>query len=828
MEGAPTSNVWSEDDAHVRERQQRVLFSPNVAEAVYSKDGLELGTPTGSTGYPSHKLWETGADTTVAEVVKNLGQRLGQARAREHQHEVHDVVEQLLKLMQGKDPSAISVQLFAVPGAVDALAGLVVSDRGATGDMALMVLDIPAHTHPASRYAVCESTFLRLSVEALRLPPTRGNREARLRALALIGDLSSHCNRGRALVHATPGLFEALLGVISALNELQSTRESALSALVHITNSAEVAGAIRERERSRASEVTRSSSAPEFDRLLASVVSALPTSIMGTPRARLAAMDIVCNLFRVGGNVALDLSASLAVVQAMVKKVDGAPQMLIKAKEALTLYGQASGVDFMTMDASASMEYIADTPWGGQGQDDRLPQDAIQRVEQSLRVFYIVNCPKKLHKVPHILARFVSQGASARLLAQLNNDLRTTYGKSLTDYSNLSAGPNRDSDDPSAGSKTFCPASGPGPQHGGLSDSSAMHGLSGLDCSLECTSVGLYVITAIRPGGACERAGIEPGCVLEAINDVCTRGLSMSEIRALAGGPAGSTARLTINSIDAYDDEGRPLEPERSTADSAALSAHGDQSKVPVVDGSKLSRRASQLDDWHQAPKTPPPTAIYREPEFNVSSAVSKEIVGRDNTYHRDTPLYTTPTSAAFSFGMTPASPASVLTTSALQVESRKACMCVHTHSSQTKPSTLTHNYTNTHTLLQAENVASLSSDAAPSTPALRHSGSTPTVPTAVPTVAAPALSQLDDPQPPLSRTLERKSGPLAFVHTESVSPPPPPPSPAKSTLLQATPNYSACSSYSYQENSESDVRSGPARAEREAGADQDEVEAMR
>ena len=195
--------------------------------------------------------------------------------------------------------------------------------------------------------------------------------------------------------------------------------------------------------------------------------------------------------------------------------------------------------------------------------------------------------------------------------------------------------------------------------------------------------------------------------------------------------------------------------------------------------------------------------------------------MGRDNTYHRDTPLYTTPTSAPFSLGMTPASPASVLTTSALQVESRKACMCA-------KQSKLTHTYTHTHTLLQAENVASLSSDAAPSTPALRHSGSTPTVSTAVPTVAAPALSQLDDPQPPLSRTLERKSGPLAFVHTESVSPPPPPPSPAKSTLLQATPNYSACSSYSYQENSESDVRSGPARAEREAGAGQDEVEAMR
>ena len=709
MEGAPPiSRVWSKDDANVRERQQRVLFSPNVAEAVYSKDGLELGTPTGSTGYSSHKLWETGADTSV-EVVKNLGQRLGQARAGEQHHEVHDVVEQLLKLMQGTDPSAISVQLFAVPGVVDALADLVVSDRSATGDMALLVLDIPAHTHPASRYAVCESTFLRLSVEALRLPPTRGNREARLRALALIGDLSSHCNRGRALVHATPGLFEALLGVISALNELQSTRESALSALVHITKCAEVAEAIRERERSRASEVTRSSSAPEFDRLLASVVSALPTSIMGTPRARLAAMDIVCNLFRVGGNVALDLSASLAAIQAMVKKADGAPQMLMKAKEALTLYGQASGADLMTKDASACTlpEYTADTPRGGQVQDDRLSQDAIQRVEQSLRVFYIVNCPKKLHKVPHILARFVSQGASARLLAQLDNDLRTTYGKSLSDYSNLSAGPNRDSDDPSAGSGTFSPASGPRPQHGGLSDSSAMHGLSdssavhglsGLDCSLECTSVGLYVITAIRAGGACERAGIEPGCVLEAINDVCTRGLSMREIRALAGGPAGSTARLRINSIDAYDDEGRPLEPEQSTADPAALSARGDESTLQTVDGSERSRRASQLDDRHQAPKTPPPTAIYRIPEFDVSSAVSKEIVGRDNAHHRDTPLYTTPTTAPFSFGMTPATPASVLTASALQVESRKACMCVHTRSFQPKQSTLTHNYTHTHT----------------------------------------------------------------------------------------------------------------------------------
>ena len=53
-------------------------------------------------------------------------------------------------------------------------------------------------------------------------------RETRLRLLALIGDISSQSEEARCNVCGVDGLLAALIGMVAAPNELQSTRESAL------------------------------------------------------------------------------------------------------------------------------------------------------------------------------------------------------------------------------------------------------------------------------------------------------------------------------------------------------------------------------------------------------------------------------------------------------------------------------------------------------------------------------------------------------------------------------------------------------------------------
>ena len=63
-------------------------------------------------------------------------------------------------------------------------------------------------------------------------------RETRLRLLALIGDISSQSEDARTAVSKAPGLLAALLSMVAAPNELQSTRESALVGLTcHATRS---------------------------------------------------------------------------------------------------------------------------------------------------------------------------------------------------------------------------------------------------------------------------------------------------------------------------------------------------------------------------------------------------------------------------------------------------------------------------------------------------------------------------------------------------------------------------------------------------------------
>jgi hypothetical protein len=73
--------------------------------------------------------------------------------------------------------------------------------------------------------------------------------------------------------------------------------------------------------------------------------------------------------------------------------------------------------------------------------------------------------------------------------------------------------------------------------------------LAGLDCSLALTPAGWHVISSVIPGGACDRSGVEPGSILEAIDGRALRGLSAAQIKELSRGAVGTTAKLTITSV---------------------------------------------------------------------------------------------------------------------------------------------------------------------------------------------------------------------------------------------------------------------------------------
>jgi len=90
-----------------------------------------------------------------------------------------------------------------------------------------------------------------------------------------------------------------------------------------------------------------------------------------------------------------------------------------------------------------------------------------------------------------------------------------------------------------------------GGRGGGREREGAELTLTGLDCSLALTPAGWHVISSVIPGGACDRSGVEPGSILEAIDGRALRGLSAAQIKELSRGAVGTTAKLTITSVAA-------------------------------------------------------------------------------------------------------------------------------------------------------------------------------------------------------------------------------------------------------------------------------------
>ena len=206
-----------------------------------------------------------------------------------HDELVQDVLDVILKMVRSKHPTdreIISLLVFETC-VLDALVEILLDDKGRSSDFALMVLDILANSHTPCRYEICRSKFLPLALKKLALPPTHRNRESRLRILALVGDLSAHCEEAKDMVLSTHGMLDALTALVGAQNELQSTRESALAVLVHVSSS-----------RALAHRIQAHALDGHLDEVLAHVIRAPPTSIVGTPRARLSGIEFVCNLFR--------------------------------------------------------------------------------------------------------------------------------------------------------------------------------------------------------------------------------------------------------------------------------------------------------------------------------------------------------------------------------------------------------------------------------------------------------------------------------------------------------------------------------------------------
>ena len=80
-----------------------------------------------------------------------------------------------------------------------------------------------------------------------------------------------------------------------------------------------------------------------------------------------------------------------------------------------------------------------------------------------------------------------------------------------------------------------------------ISDISAeMSAKAGLGCTLERFGNGEHYITSVKKGSACDRGGLKPGMIIQAIDGVTIVGMNMKDVRQLSIGPLGSEARVMI------------------------------------------------------------------------------------------------------------------------------------------------------------------------------------------------------------------------------------------------------------------------------------------
>ena len=135
------------------------------------------------------------------ELARSLGHRLKRARDRqrqgggktesttwpdEHNEEVQEVLEVVLQAVRSP---ATSVEqeagsiLLNQDGVFDELSQVLLENRGAESDTALLILDILSSSYESCRAAVCTASFLEKVSVKLSLPPTRKNRQVRISRL---------------------------------------------------------------------------------------------------------------------------------------------------------------------------------------------------------------------------------------------------------------------------------------------------------------------------------------------------------------------------------------------------------------------------------------------------------------------------------------------------------------------------------------------------------------------------------------------------------------------------------------------------------------------
>jgi hypothetical protein len=79
-----------------------------------------------------------------------------------------------------------------------------------------------------------------------------------------------------------------------------------------------------------------------------------------------------------------------------------------------------------------------------------------------------------------------------------------------------------------------------------LTDISDISAKAGLGCTLERFGNGEHCITSVKKGSACDRGGLKPGMIIQAIDGVTIVGMNMKDVRQLSIGPLGSEARVMI------------------------------------------------------------------------------------------------------------------------------------------------------------------------------------------------------------------------------------------------------------------------------------------
>lgn len=184
--------------AHVHSRTHKDLrlldFSPMLARQQMrtphdkaSGRGLEDDRALEHTPGPSDPSFPDSSD-----LAQSLAGRLKAARERqkglsEHREngaphkraeEVQQVLDAILLAVRSHDAAVRLAGSVLLDYAFDELSQLLLENRGAESDAALLIVDILSHAYDSSRSAVCNAAFLEKVAQKLSLPPTRKNRQA--------------------------------------------------------------------------------------------------------------------------------------------------------------------------------------------------------------------------------------------------------------------------------------------------------------------------------------------------------------------------------------------------------------------------------------------------------------------------------------------------------------------------------------------------------------------------------------------------------------------------------------------------------------------------